>query len=180
MTRNLLAVLSAFLLSCTSLVCAQANAATRDQIYSALAGQWTGTLEYRDFQSNERVLLPTWLEVRPSTDGKALEFTYTYDDGPTKTVLEKSTIAIDDAVHQFTVTSDRDKTSDHFQIDGDEQRDQRIKPTMTGSAQENHKAVDVRITVKIDRNLYQFTKETRVPGQEFAFRDGYIFTRRSP
>ncbi len=180
MTRTFVAALAAFLISSTSVVFAQSNTVTRNQIYSALAGQWTGTLEYRDFQSNERVLLPAWLEVRQSVDGKALEFAYTYDDGPAKTVTEKSTITIDEAVHQFSVTSDRDRTSDHFQIEGGEQRGQRIKLTLTGSAQENHKPVDVRITVKIDRNLYQFTKETRMPGQEFAFRDGYTFTRRNP
>lgn len=159
---------------------AQTSPASREQIYSALLGQWTGSLEYRDFQSNERVLLPTWLEVRPSADGKSVDFTYTYDDGPTKSVMEKSTITIDEAAHQFTVTSDRNKSSDVFQVSGNEQKSKRIKLTIIGSRQENHKPVDVRITIKIDRNLYQFTKETRAAGQEFAFRDGYTLTRRNP
>ena len=180
MIKALITPFVALLLGLSLCAFGQTSSASRDQIYSALAGQWTGTLEYRDFQSNERVLLPAWLEVQPNADGKSVEFSYTYDDGPTKTVTEKSTIAIDEAGHQFSVTSDRDKSSDHFQVEGNEQRGKRIKLTLTGSTQENHKTVDVRITVKIDRNLYQFTKETRSAGQDFMFRDGYTFTRRNP
>ena len=52
--------------------------------------------------------------------------------------------------------------------------------TLAGSGKENDKPVEVRITITVERNLYQFKKETRQPGQEFAFRDGYTFTRRNP
>ena len=45
-------------------------------------GKWTGQLEYRDFQSNAQVFLPTWLTITESTDHKALQFNYVYDDGP--------------------------------------------------------------------------------------------------
>jgi hypothetical protein len=154
---------------------------TQEQIYPALTGMWTGNLEYRDFQSDQRVTLPTWLEVKTSADGKSLQFAYTYDDGPGKTVVENSTITIEPAAHRFTITSDRDHSSDVHQIgEINSPRANRFLITLTGTGTENGKPVEVRITVKIDRNLYQFIKETKPAGQEFKFRDGYTFTRRAP
>src|SRR5262252_429661 len=61
-------------------------------LYAGLLGDWVGQLEYRDFSSNERVFLPTWLRVTPGADGKAVQFAYTYDDGPNKTVHELSVV----------------------------------------------------------------------------------------
>lgn len=156
--------------------------AVRDQIYSALSGEWTGQLEYRDFQSDERVVLPTWLEVKTTADGRSLEFAYNYDDGPTKTVTELSTVTIDTPKNKFIITSDRDHSSDIYQMEGVAAINAkgRAQFKLTGTGQENDKPVDVRITVTIDRNLYRFTKETRVLGAEFKFRDGYVLTRRNP
>ncbi len=168
------------LVSLTFTSFAQSSGASRDGIYSALAGEWTGTLAYRDFQSNEHVLLPAWLKIKPSADGRVLEFAYTYDDGPTKTITEKSNVAIDESVRSFMMTSDRDKSVERYQIEVNGQKGKRINLTLTGIGRENNQAVDVRITVKIDRNLYQFTKETRGQGQQFEFRDGYAFTRNHP
>jgi hypothetical protein len=125
--------------------------------------------------------LPTWLEVKPASDGRSLQLTYTYDDGPAKTVTERSTVNIDPAAHRFTITSDRDHSTENYQIAGlDSLQDGRGQFILTGSGTENGKTVEVRINVTIRRNLYQFTKETRLPGQEFNFRDGYILTRRNP
>ena len=114
-------------------------------------------------------------------DGKSLEFTYTYDDGPKKVVSEISMITIEPAGNRFTITSDRDSSSDNYQM-GDRRQGpgERIQFNLTGIGKENDKSVEVRITVMIDRNIYRFKKETRLAGQEFAFRDGYTFTRRTP
>lgn len=177
---NRLAVFFLLMFSLANVSFAQNGSATRDQIYAVLAGSWTGQLEYRDFQSEQRVVLPTWLEVKSAADGSSLEFSYTYDDGPTKTVTELSTITIDSAAHSFTITSNRDHSADSYQIEDLSSGKRGIQFTLTGHGQENHKPVDVRIHLAIDRNLYRFTKETRAGGADFAFRDGYIFTRRNP
>lgn len=150
---------------------------SRDQIYRSLIGAWTGHLEYRDFSSNERVILPTWLEVKTSADGRSLEFTYTYDDGPTKTVTEPSTVMIDPASHQYSVTSEN--STQTYQMEARDSKNG-MQFILTGAGKENDKPVDVRITWIVQRNLYRFTKETRGAGQEFAFRDGYVLTRREP
>jgi hypothetical protein len=151
-------------------------------VTALLAGDWVGVLEYRDFQSDARVQLPTWLSVRPASDANSVALTYTYDDGPTKTVIEKSTVSIDSTLKRYTVTSDRDHSSDSYQVEGLENliAKHRGVLVLSGSGTENDKKVDVRITITVGRNLYKFVKETRLPGQDFLFRDGYTFTRRDP
>ena len=178
MTKFLLAVV---LFAAGSAV-VQSSVLDRDQIYARLVGEWTGQLEYRDFSSNERVVLPTWLEVKTTADGRSAQFTYTYDDGPTKTVTESSTVTIDPASHRFTITSDRDHSTDSYQIEDAVAASpgRRMQFVLKGTGKENDKPVDVRIVLSIDRNLYRFTKETRQSGQDFLFRDGYTFTRRDP
>jgi hypothetical protein len=161
---------------------AQSSFPSREQIYDGLSGEWTGQLEYRDFSTEEHVVLPAWLEVKPAADGKSLQFTYIYDDGPTKIVTSSSTVAIDPASHRYTVTSDHDHSSDMYQIaDHDVKNGMRqMEFVLTGTGKENDKPVEVRITITIERNLYRFRKETRLAGQEFLFRDAYTFTRRNP
>jgi hypothetical protein len=181
MTRRTLALsLLLLFLSWVGILSAQSSAPSREQIYGGLTGEWTGQLEYRDFSTDEHVRLPTWLEVKPAADGRSLRFTYTYDDGPTKIVTESSTISIEPATSKFTITSDRNHSSDTYQIQDVKNGTRRMQFTVEGSGKENDKPAEVRITIAIERNLYQFKKETRQAGQEFTFRDGYIFTRRNP
>jgi hypothetical protein len=177
--------LAAFFIVFTCTIRAQVTAPQdllRDQIYSALTGDWTGQIEYRDYQSDERVVLPTWLEVKPTSAGDALQFAYTYDDGPTKTVTEMSTVIIDTTKRQFTIVSSGDHSTNTYGIEGlgPPNRNGRMRFALTGDGTEKNQKVQLRITITIDRNLYQFTKETRLPGAEFNFRDSYQLTRRNP
>jgi hypothetical protein len=153
---------------------------SREQIYAGLVGEWTGQLEYRDFSSDERVVLPAWLTLKPSADGRSLRFTYTFDDGPTKTVVESSTVTI--AGGKYSMTSDGDQVTDTYRIEegGAKAGFHGLKFALTGTGRENDKPVDVRITVTIEQNLYRYKKETRSAGQEFNFRDEYVMTRRAP
>jgi hypothetical protein len=155
---------------------------TLDQIYPGFVGDWVGQLEYRDFGNDSRVFLPTWLKVSQTVDGRALDFTYIYDDGPAKTVKERSLVSIDIAAASATFTSDRDHSSDTYKVTGllDFAAKTRGTLTLAGTGTENEKKVDVRITITVRRNLYTYQKETRLPGQEFQFRDGYTFTRKQP
>ncbi len=170
----------ATVLALTCVLAAQTSTPPRTQIYSALTGEWTGHLEYRDYQSNERVILPTWLEVKSSPDGNSVTFNYTYDDGPTKTVTEKSAITIDPAAHIYTATSEGDHSSITYQIEELTAGKHGIQITLAGHGTENDKPVDVQISIRADRNLYRFEKETRLAGKDFQFRDAYILTRRTP
>jgi hypothetical protein len=153
-----------------------------DQIYSGFEGDWVGQLQYRDFGNDSRVFLPTWLRISRTADGRSLQFDYTYDDGPTKTVKETSLLTIDPAAGTFTVTSDRDHSSDVYKLAGlsEFSAKGRGSLTLTGTGTENDKPVDVRITITVARNLYTYRKETRLAGAEFLFRDAYTFTRKDP
>jgi hypothetical protein len=145
-----------------------------------MTGEWVGQLEYRDFQTNERVFLPTWMSMEPSSDGNAVTLSYTYDDGPTKTVKESSTLAFSTASKTATLTSNSDHTSERYAVSGLEEFAKLNRGTLvlTGPGQENDKPVDVRITVTLRRNLFTFVKETKPAGADFKFRDGYTFTRK--
>ena len=160
----------------------QAAVAEPSSVYAGLVGEWVGQLEYLDYSSNERVFLPTWLTVKPVADGKSVQFSYTYDDGPNKTVMELSTLVLDASAGIATFTSDRDHSSDTYKVEGlaEFAKTGRGKLMLTGTGVENDKKVDVRITIAVRRNLYTYMKDTRLPGQEFQFRDGYTLTRKNP
>lgn len=145
-----------------------------------MTGEWVGQLEYRDFQTNERVFLPTWLTMNRSADGTAVTLAYTYDDGPTKTVQEASTLTFSTVARTATLTSNRDHTSESYAVAGLEEfaRLNRGTLVLTGPGKENDKPVDVRITLTLRRNLFTFVKETKAAGADFKFRDGYTFTRK--
>ncbi len=148
-------------------------------IYRACAGQWAGTLEYRDFQSDERVSLPTNLESVLAADGNSLELAYTYDDGPGKIVRESSTLVINPEKRTLTITSDRTKSSEQLTISNIDEvaRTRRLTLILTAAGEENHNKVDVRSTLSCSPNTLSWLRETRVPGHDFAFRDKYSFSR---
>ena len=160
----------------------QPAVATASSVYAGLVGDWVGHLEYRDFSSNERVFLPTWLTVKPGADSKSAQLAYAYDDGPNKTVKELSTVVLDATAGTATFTSDREHSIDSYAVEGlaEFAKTGRGKLVLTGTGVENDKKVDVRITIAVRRNLYTYVKDTRLPGQEFQFRDGYTFTRKEP
>lgn len=151
-------------------------------LYAQFLGAWTGQLEYRDFQSDEQVFLPTWLTISESADHRALQLDLVYDDGPAKIVRERMRIAIDAQAGTAEIGSDRDKTQDRYQVEGLAVFAQKGRGTLNlaGTSQENDRPVDVRITIKLGRNLFTLRKDTRPAGAEFRFRDGYTFTRAQP
>jgi hypothetical protein len=143
-------------------------------------GHWVGVLEYRDYQTNQRVFLPTWLTLTPSPDGTSITLSYIYDDGPTKTVRDTSTLTLAPATNKATLADD--KTSETYDVAGYPEFTKlgRGVLILTGKGTENNKPVDVRITLTLRRNLYTYQKETRLAGEEFKFRDAYTFTRAEP
>ena len=183
MRRSSLASMVAFGAVCLALsprVCRSqqpvATAQTQQQLSAAIVGSWTGVLEYRDYSSNERVKLPTWLEVQP--EGQALRLKYVYDDGPTKVVQDAELVTIDAAKATYTVLSKPGEGAEVSSITGlDGLKSGRGTLMLTGTGTENGHAVDVRTTLHIGRNILEILRETRVPGEEFKFRHAYTFTR---
>lgn len=179
--RNYAAGLLIFLFA-VAMVAQQPVAAGSSNLYAGLVGEWVGQLEYRDYSSNERMFLPTWFSVKAVADGKLVQFAYTYDDGPNKTVKELSTLVLDETAGTATFTSEREHSGDSYKVEGlaDFAKTGQGKLVLTGKGVENDKKVDVHITIAVRRNLYTYVKDTRLPGQEFQFRDGYTLTRKEP
>ena len=145
------------------------------------AGDWTGQLEYRDYQSNERVFLPTWLAAEVAPDGRTLSLKYTYDDGPTKVVREELKLTLDPTAKTATTTSDGEHTAASYAVAGFEDfaKKNRGKLVLTGAGKDNDKPADVRVTLTLYRNLLTWVKETRPAGssEDYKFRDAYTMTR---
>jgi len=143
-------------------------------------GSWTGSLEYRDFQNDKRVTLPTTLEVTPTTDQSAVQFAYTYDDGPGKIVKEKALIRVPATGDQYIV-KEEDGSETVYQIttatgfSGSEGG----RLVLNGPGTENKKVVEVRTTLEITPTSLNILRETRLPGEDFKFRHQYKF-QRSP
>jgi hypothetical protein len=114
---NFVAGLLVFLFA-VAMAAQQTAAAGSSNLYAGVVGEWVGQLEYRDYSSNERVFLPTWLAVKAGADGKSAQFVYPYDDGPNKTVKELSTLVLDAAAGTATFTSDREHSSDTYRAGG--------------------------------------------------------------
>ena len=159
---------------------APAAAAPGDDAAS-FVGDWTGQLEYRDYQTNERVFLPTWLSVHESGDAGHLTFAYTYDDGPDKGVREILELSLSPAARTATLSSEGDHASSFYQVAGfdDFTKNSGGKLVLTGRGTDDHQPSDVRLTLTLNRNLLSWLKETRPAGstEEFKFRDQYTLTR---
>ncbi|CAN5720158.1 hypothetical protein BH10ACI4_BH10ACI4_24810 [soil metagenome] len=145
-------------------------------------GRWVGVLEYRDYSSNAQVFLPTWLTLTPAPDGHSVTLSYIYDDGPTKTVRETSTLTLSPETSKATFNGSNDKSPTSYDVQGfvEFAKTGRGMLLLTGKGIENEKPVDVRITLTMRRNLYTYRKETKLAGEDFKFRDAYTFTRADP
>ena len=181
-------LLFALLTTTGARVGAQSAVAAPSDNFASFAGDWTGQLEYRDYTSNERVFLPTWLKISEAADHRSLTYSYVYDDGPTKTVREHVTLALDPAARKATLTdlgatSASKSTISTYDVSGLDEfaKTGRGVLKLTGPGMDDDKRVEVRLTITLRRNLYTQRKEIRPAGstdeKDFQFRDGYTFTR---
>jgi hypothetical protein len=149
-------------------------------LQKAMAGEWTGVLEYRDYSepatSTKRVKLPTWLTVTSS--GGGLTFHYIYDDGPDKVVDETLSISFDVPGSTLQITNDKGRV-ETYKVDGyDRLHDGRGDLIVLGPTVDNNRPAESRITISVRRNLFTWTEEVRPTSAiPFAFRHSYTFTR---
>ena len=153
-----------------------------EPIYSALAGAWVGSLEYRDYSNNARVALPTILDIRKGKDGSLLVLHYIYDDGPTKVVQDNETVVIDPVAATYATVSADGKVTDKDALTGVDAflKSRQGRLVRSGKGMESGKAVDVRTTLTVSRRSLTILKETRPVGGTFQFRDQYELVRVGP
>ncbi len=153
---------------------------TGTELQQAMAGAWTGVLEYRDYSepdtSTRRVKLPTWLSVGSSDT--TLTFHYIYDDGPHKVVDETITLSFDVAGSTLQITNDKGRV-ETYKVDGyNTLRNGRGDLTLLGPTIDNNRPAECRIVIGVRRNLLTWVEEVRPTSLiPFAFRHSYTFTR---
>lgn len=137
-------------------------------VAAALAGDWAGTLDYRDYSDDSRSTLPTLMQ----SDGQVLA--WTYDDGPKKTVRSSETWKFDGAGRSLTITSGSN-TPDQWQVvesrasaDGSS-----VTIVLDGVIEENGRRVIARKILTRDGKRLRITKLTRGAGEPFLMRQSY-------
>ncbi|MGI4854254.1 MAG: hypothetical protein ACRYF4_09445 [Janthinobacterium lividum] len=174
-----------FLLLLSSSLFAQQTAALPNAeataLSAALAGRWTGVLEYRDYKepvdSTKRVALPTWLLITAA--GQTEAWHYIYDDGPGKVVDEDEMVAFD-MVHETCTINQKDKAPRTYQVTGfGTLKAGHGTLVLNGTGTDNHKPSDMRLTLTVGRNLFSLLEEVRLSGTQdaFAYRHLYRFVR---
>jgi hypothetical protein len=75
---------------------------TPAQLQSAMAGNWTGALGYRDYQTNELFELPVETKISAVPDGVTIVRVSNYDDGPKTGIVYITTTAFFEAPDRMT------------------------------------------------------------------------------
>ncbi len=179
--RFLIAASLAALLGAPLLALSPTRAArpTRAALYAAMAGSWTGALEYKDYSNpKRRVTLPTKLAITLAPDSSALLMHYVYDDGPGKIVEDDdrfvanatvSTIAwggLKSAAQQYVVSDAVGAATAG-----------RIAIVLQGEGMDDNKPATIRETITLSADSLRILKETRFAGSDFAFRHEYRMHR---
>lgn len=142
-----------------------------------LAGNWQGTLEYRDYQTDRRVTLPTLLNVT-AAGGGVLSLSYTYDDGPGKTVRSTERVTIDAGRSTYRVQNGDGTYDATFSAAGLAEIGVSTDTlVLSGKGEENGISVDVRLTIKATTDALTILRESRVSGADWRFRNRYAFAR---
>jgi len=164
----------------TSPVATNGRAApSRAALYAALAGQWTGTLEYRDYsRPDTRVTLPTKLSIVYVPDSVAMLMHYVYDDGPGKIVEDDDKFAANASVTSVSWGDPKSPSAQQFSVRDVPGAKSPIALVLQGEGRDNDKPATIRETFTISRDTLRILKETRETGGAFAFRHEYVMHRR--
>lgn len=139
---------------------------------AALDGTWTGTLDYRDYGSGARVVLPATLEARDLT------LDWTFDDGPGKTVRSRESWTVGAGGLDLSVESDGTATRDRIAaFDTDDKGG--LTLVLDGEADENGRKVLSRTILTRFGDTLRITQMTRAAGEPFLMRHSYEMRRQN-
>ena len=138
----------------------------------AISGSWNGTLDYRDYGDDGRVVLPTTLDVQ------GLDWSWVFDDGPGKTVRSNERWTLSGDLKTLTVaTANARSVARVLQFDSTSAGG--LTLVTEGSARENGRLVISRVILTQKGNRLRLTQMTRVAGEPFLMRHSYGLTRRA-
>lgn len=145
-----------------------ATADTASVVAMALAGDWTGTLDYRDCSADTRETLPT----RMQSDGQVLA--WTFDDGPGKTVQSSEAWTFDASGQSLTITAGINAPNQWRVVESRASADgASLTIVLEGESIENGREVFARKILTRDGDRLRITKQTRVAGEPFLMRQSY-------
>lgn len=138
---------------------------------SSLTGHWTGTLDYRDYGNDGRVVLPTMLD----SDGTRL--TWTYDDGPGKTIRSSEIWTFDPngqnlTVHKGNMVSKSRVSELRKSSDGS------LTMVFDGTDRQKGRELFARTVLTLDKGVLRLTEMTRQTGEPFLMRHSYELSRQ--
>lgn len=134
----------------------------------SLAGDWTGTLDYRDYQDDGRETLPTVLR----SDGQSLA--WTFDDGPGKTVRSAENWVLDAKGETLRITSGTGPAALWHVAEARSSADgSSVTIVLDGTTREDGQERPARKIVTRDGNRLRITTQTRAAGAPFLMRNSY-------
>jgi len=153
----------------------------RTELYRALVGEWTGTLEYKDYSNpDRRVTLPTTLSVTWAADSSDLQMYFVYDDGPGKTVTSLDRFVADPALATVTWGGVTDSLPQRYTVASRTAdaatRGQTL--VLEGMGEDDDAPALFRETLTLTPTSVTIRKETKPAGGVLGFRHVYRFTRR--
>ena len=142
-------------------------------VFAAMAGHWTGVLEYADYRSDRRVQLPTRLTAVPGDGSRTLALRYVYREPSGDTVTSRSEHRIDTAAGRYVMGSDTFAVAalEGFGPAGGG------RMVVTGTVLDNDRPEPARYTFSVAGDTLRILKETRSPWQ---FRNEYRLVRSAP
>lgn len=137
-------------------------------VSNALAGDWSGTLDYRDYRKDTRETLPTLMQ----SDGKLIS--WTFDDGPDKIVRSSETWVLDAAGRTVTITTGKNAPELWRVVEARTTAEgASLTIVLEGESVENGRTGFARKILTRDGNRLRITKQTRVAGEPFLMRQSY-------
>jgi len=147
-------------------------------LYTLLAGRWRGTLEYRDYRDSTRVVtLPTSVDIVPAEESGGLDWRYSYDDSPGKTVLETSRFVLDSAAATLSWAPPADSTPQRYRVRSWDTAGGTSTLVADGEGMDNNHLVSIRETLVASARQLPVLKKTRTGSAPYAFRHRYRFAR---
>ena len=133
---------------------------------TALAGTWAGTLDYRDYGNDGRVTLPTLMNAT------GLAISWTFDDGPGKTVRNSERWAFSPDGKTVAITSGNSAETMAV-VELRRTAAGAVTLVADGMGRENGQQVMVRTILTRDKDMLRLTRMSRSAGQPFIMRHSY-------
>jgi hypothetical protein len=152
------------------------------QVFTGFAGNWRGTLEYKDYGGNGRIKIPVTLTIKPS-DAASAVWSFNYDDfGKSVPSFEMHSWQMGQRLGHYRVTMTSKGRTERQSYQSSDFAALIMagsgSAVLLGSEIEDNKTVEVRRTITLSTTTLVTLKETRAPGQDFAFRNQSSYSRQ--